>query len=270
LPSEIIKVTCSDGLTLVVEDHGGSGAPVILVHGLGFARRHWQAQVAALLEAGFRPITWDLRGFGDSEMPVQPYDVATVADDLERVRQHLGFERFHLVAHSLGGMVALRYVLDRPERVLSLVLASTSSHNGVRASAMARAVEVLSFKGFDVAIEEPEIATEVDRIVESLRPVLGDIRPVLRGFCLKPDPARARAWGAVVGFTVRHQLGDIAVPSLVVHGENDPIIPFVTGKLTAEAMGAVFVPVPAVGHNLPTDRADTFNTAMLTFLEQHR
>ena len=101
-------------------------------------------------------------------MPSAPYDVETLSGDLERVREALGIEQLHLVGHSLGGMVAQQYALRRPERLCSLVLASTSNHNGRRASLLARVMARLCAEGFDVAMAEARADT--DRIANQDAP----------------------------------------------------------------------------------------------------
>ena len=166
-PCQPLAVTTAAGLA-VAADVRGQGSGVILVHGLGFDRSHWVEQAERLATAGHRVVTYDLRGFGDSEPSPSHYLAADLAEDLEAVRTAAGLERFHLVGHSLGGMVAQHYVLNHPDRVSRLVLASTTSHSGVRASAYGSALARLSAKGFDKAMEDPDLRAGLMATVQML------------------------------------------------------------------------------------------------------
>ena len=239
---------------------------VMLVHGLGFARRHWRRQVAALGEVGFSCVTLDLRGFGDSALPSEPYTMRELGRDLEAVRAAVGFERVHLVGHSMGGMVALHYALDAPDRVASLVLASTTGHNGRRAGAFARAMAMLSEEGFERAMADPERRAQVEAILAEAVPYVGQVLGILRQLTLEADRGRALAWQAIAGFSVRGELERIHCPTLVLHGSADQNIPFAAGKLLHEAIaGSEWVPLEDAPHVLPHDR---FNAELVRFLER--
>ncbi len=107
------------------------GAPVVFVHGNCASALHWEENMLALPE-GFRGIAPDLRGYGWTE--AAPIDATRGmrdwADDLDALMVALGIEQFHLVGHSMGGGVAMRYAIDHPEKVLSLTLADTVSPYG--------------------------------------------------------------------------------------------------------------------------------------------
>lgn len=247
----------------------GEGPAVFLVHGLGFSARHWQGHVAALVEAGFQAVTVDLRGFGASAMPSAPYDVETLSGDLERVREALGIEQLHLVGHSLGGMVAQQYALRRPERLCSLVLASTSNHNGRRASLLARVMARLCAEGFDVAMADPEVEAQVEALCESLAVLLPAIKGPMRRVAERPSPGRALAWQAIDGFSVRGRLDSLKLPAFVVHGEKDLLIPCIAGALVAQGIpGARWQQVAGAGHNLPLEREELFRDQLLDFLNE--
>src|SRR5947209_2202707 len=106
---------------LAVDDSGGDGTPVVLLHGLTATRRYVVMGSSALPRAGHRVVAYDARGHGDSD-PAQPYDYPALAGDLERVLDQRGIERAVLAGASMGAHTALRFALDRPERVAALVL----------------------------------------------------------------------------------------------------------------------------------------------------
>ncbi len=267
--TETFEVIRGDGVRIRGEVRGPGGATeaVVLVHGLGFTRHKWGAQVEALIGAGYRVVTWDLRGFGESDLPAAPYSMEDVAADLEALRAHLGLGRFHLVGHSFGGMVALTYAVARPERLKSLSLLSTAGHNGERASKLARALTLMSRVGAEEALSDPDTRAEVEAIVESVADIIGPILKHLKRIAAKPDPARSFAWGATAGYSVRDRLGELTVPSLVMHGTKDELMPYVAGFLLAQALpGCTWESVEEGRHNLPLERSDEVNRSLLAFL----
>jgi pimeloyl-ACP methyl ester carboxylesterase len=237
---------------------------VVLVHGLGHSARYWRRLAEALAKRGFEVVAPDLRGFGDAPLPLGPYAIEDLAADLDaRVEG-----RFHLVGHSMGGMVALAWALLRPERVRTLGLCSTSSHSGRRAAAFARAMAMLSTDGFDRTIADPVRKAEVERIVEGIAPYVGPVLELLRTLTLRPDPARALAWQAIATFSVKDRLGEIRCPTLVLHGDADPNIPFAAGQAIAAAVpGSTWVPVAGGGHDVPIDHADLFESRLLALFD---
>jgi pimeloyl-ACP methyl ester carboxylesterase len=261
-------VTAADG-SIVAYDVSGAGPSVMLVHGLGFSRRLWRSQVELLVEQGFRAITVDLRGFGSSDMPREPYSIVDLADDLERVREATAADRMHLVSHSMGGMVAQHYVVAHPERVLSLFLCSTSNHNGKRARAFARVMSLLSEHGFEQAEKDVQLFAEVERTIAEVIPYTGPVMHVLRKLTEEPSVARAFAWGAIAGFSIKDEVSAIRCPALVMHGGRDQNIPFSAGQLAHQGIaGSQWVPVDHAKHNLPIEERELFNERLLAFLKE--
>jgi pimeloyl-ACP methyl ester carboxylesterase len=111
-----------DGLTLHARDWGGSGRPVVLLHGLASNARIWDGVASRLAGAGLRVVALDQRGHGSSDQPSSGYDFATVVRDLEAALAALGLERPVLVGHSWGANVALQLAAGRPGAVAGLAL----------------------------------------------------------------------------------------------------------------------------------------------------
>jgi pimeloyl-ACP methyl ester carboxylesterase len=262
------SVTTNDGQILAC-DRAGEGKVCILVHGLGFRRKHWHRQVQALVAAGFTAVTVDLRGFGDSPLPAEQYTIERLAQDLDSVRAQVGTERFHLIGHSMGGMVCMQYALAHPERLHSLTLASTTAHNGTRACQFGRMMSRLSKEGSGVALAdaafEAECRTMMDQVVQYVG--VDDMMPLLSGLTADPDPARSLAWEALVGFSIRPRLLEISCPVFVMHGSNDPIMPYAAGFLIHLGLpGSRWLPFFEGGHNLPRENREAFNEGLLDFL----
>src|SRR6185295_6561338 len=98
----------SANIELYYEDHG-SGKPVVLIHGYPLSGASWEKQVPALLDAGYRVITYDRRGFGKSSQPTEGYNYDTFAADLQKLITHLDLQQFALVGFSMGGGEIARY-----------------------------------------------------------------------------------------------------------------------------------------------------------------
>jgi len=258
-------LTLSDG-TRLAWDSAGEGPAVLLLHGIGSSRRKWEPQVAPLVASGYRVVRVDLRGFGDSETPPGKYGMDDFVRDVVAFVDGVGLERFHLVGHSLGGMIAQRYVLDRPGGVLSVSLVSTTSHNGRRASALARLMVTLAEHGFDAAVRDPQLRAEAEGIVREAFPEGTPLSMLGRGM-EKPSFAHANAWRACIDFSAKDRLREVRCPALVVHGTADMLIPFRAGELVARAIpGATWLIEEGAGHSLPQERAESFTRALVEFL----
>jgi 3-oxoadipate enol-lactonase len=264
----LFQLTTDDGQVLI-GDRTGEGAVVILVHGLGFKRRHWKHQVQSLVDAGYTAITFDLRGFGDSPPPRSSYDMARLAADLDTVRGHFGVERFHLVGHSLGGMVAVEYVLTHPERILSVTLASTTAHNGSRAREFGHMMARLSREGSGEALADADFHAKVKAMMgQVVRYVaVDDMMPILAGMTQRPNPARGYAWQATATFSRRSEIQDISPPTFVMHGSSDPIMPYAAGLLIHLGLPrSRWLPFYEGGHDLPRQNSEEFSGALVDFL----
>jgi pimeloyl-ACP methyl ester carboxylesterase len=255
--------------TALAWDAAGSGPLVLLLHGLGSSRRRWDPQMAALSGAGYRAVRVDLRGFGESSGADQKFGMQRFIADLELFADSLGSQSFHLVGHSLGGMVAQCYAVDHKQRIRSLVLASTTSHNGRRASAFARVMTLFADHGFRAVLDDPEIRPEVDHAVKEAFPGVAPPFEMLKIGVEEPNPARANAWRACIEFSVKDRLAELDCPVLVMHGTLDPLIPFRAGQLVHEAIpGSEWLEEAGAGHSLPRERTDSFNRALLDFLSR--
>lgn len=246
----------------------GRGAPVLLVHGLGSDRTRWKAQVPVLTGRGYRAITLDLRGCGESTSGPAVHGMREYVDDVLDCIDRLKLEGFHLVGHSLGGMLSQLIAVELGDRVASLCLVSTTSHNGERASAFAELMVRFSESGFDGVWNDPVRRAEAEPILKAAFPGVAD-PPVemLRAGLEKPDAGRANAWRACKGFSAKHLLVELSCPVMITHGTSDPLIPFRAGQLIHEAIpGSVFFPEEGAGHSLPSSRAESFNAHLLEHL----
>jgi pimeloyl-ACP methyl ester carboxylesterase len=267
---EVTEVTSGSlgiggGVRLAWEKEG-DGPVVVLVHGIGSSRRTWDAMVAPLVASGHCAVRLDLRGFGDSTSPAETCAMHDFVADLVAFADELRLERFHLVGHSLGGMIAQQYALDHPARVRSLTLASTTSHSGRRANAFARLMVLLAEHGYDAAVSDPAKREEADTILREAFPGGAPLAMLRRGM-EQPNPSRANAWRACIEFSTKDRLGTLGCPALVTHGTADMLIPFRAGELIAQSIpGARWVVEEGAGHSLPKERPASFGEALRALL----
>ena len=256
-------------------DHG-EGQPVVLMHGWATSSRAWDAQVPALVEAGYRVITYDRRGFGQSSQPWHGYEFDTFTADLAALIDHLDLRGAVLIGFSMGGGEVVRY-LSRfgSDRVSKIVLASS--------------VTPYLFKSDDNpegGIDDAFITGMIGEVAKDRFAFMDEflnryysagrkmkVSPQQKAYALSLAAAafpRAmtesiNAWGRT---DFRSDLAAVTVPTLVIHGDSDNIVPIeVSGERTAEAIpGAVVVVLEDAPHGLLMSHPEQWNTAVLQFL----
>ncbi|WP_150306706.1 alpha/beta fold hydrolase [Planctomonas psychrotolerans] len=261
---------------LYYEDQG-SGSPVVLVHGWPLSGRSWEGQVSAFVAAGHRVITYDRRGFGKSSQPWGGYDYDTFAADLHTLIETLDLADVTLVGFSMGGGELARYVgTYGTARIAKLVFAS--------------AVTPYLWKSEnnpDGGVDD-ELASWFAEGVTGDRPAF--LREFLKGFFgvgrktnLVSDAQLDYNWLLAVGASpkatldctvafattdFRADLAKIDVPTLVIHGDSDGIVPFeVSGKRTHEAVpSSELVLIEKAPHGLTVTHRDEWNRHVLEFL----
>ncbi|MGG0187913.1 alpha/beta hydrolase [Bacillus sp. AFS018417] len=264
-------------IELYYEDHG-TGKPVVLIHGWPLSGRSWEYQVPALVEAGYRVITYDRRGFGKSSQPWNGYDYDTFATDLHLLLEHMDLQDVTLVGFSMGGGEVARYIgnygtnrvekavfagavppflyksADHPEGVLDDA-AIQGFENGVKSDRLAFLDEFT--RGFFAAGDRTDLVSEPFRLYN---------RDIAAGASPKGT------LDCIAAFSKTDFRGDLAkfnIPTLVIHGDSDATVPFeYSGKLTHEAIPNSKVALIKGGpHGLNATHAKEFNEALLSFLK---
>jgi pimeloyl-ACP methyl ester carboxylesterase len=245
------------------ESHG-TGAPVLLVQGLGYARWGWDPVVPGLAEH-FRVLTFDNRGIGESDKPAGPYTAREMAEDALQVLDEAGLERAHVVGSSLGGMIAQEVAAAAPDRVDKLVLCSTTPGGPDGLPMPEVTVRLIA--------EAPALAPQdaLRRFVENALSVDAPSELVdeiyARRLANPPDPAGWQAQAAA-GTTFPGVDGSITAPTLIVHGTDDNVVDFRNAELLAARIpGARVELVPGGGHLFFWEQPDTFVRIVSEFLE---
>ena len=202
----------------VAHDVVGDGPPVYMVHGIGSRRTTWSGLVDELAP-DFTCVTYDLRGHGDSPVPPAPYTLDDLVADLEVLRRYLGHERIHVVGHSLGGMIGPAYARAHPDRVASVGLLSTAA--GRTEEDRSKLQEVITrMRTEGIAEVLPTLVGRwyTDEFAAS-RPDLIDAR--IAQVVGTPPEVFLSVFDVYAGTEMAPWLNEIAVPCLVVTGEND-------------------------------------------------
>ena len=229
--------TALDGRTRLYWESQGDGAPVLLIHGLGLSGGAWWRTVDAL-SPSLRVITFDHRGIGRSESLMPAYTTEAMADDALSVLDTLELDSVHVYGFSLGGMVAQQLALRHPRRVRSLVLGAT--HAGGRRAVPADA-EVLSFFRRRSGMRHEEAAWESVQYnygprcrAEHPERIAADVEWRL-GQQFNAHAYRAQIFAAAL-HNCYGRLDRIQVPTLVVHGARDRVIPVANAHLMADRL----------------------------------
>lgn len=275
------KVTVGNEKGIPVELHYedfGSGKPIVLIHGWPLSGRSWEKQVPALVEAGHRVITYDRRGFGQSSQPWNGYEYDTLAADLHQLILHLDLQDVTLVGFSMGGGEVARYIgTYGTERVSKAVLAgaippylykSEDNPDG--------GFDDETIKGFQDGVKKDRLAfldnfvtgffasgDRTDLVSEAFRIYNRDIASVA-------SPKGTLDCISAFSYTdFRGDLEKFNVPTLVIHGDADAIVPVeISGQKAHERIaGSQLVVIKGGPHGFNATHAEEFNEALLQFLE---
>ena len=266
----------SDNIDLYYEDHG-TGSPVVLIHGWPLSGASWEKQVAALLNAGHRVITYDRRGFGESSKPSTGYDYGTFVVDLQNILIKLNLHDVALVGFSMGGGEVARYLGGYgSEFVSKAVFISSVPPFLLKTADNPEGVDGSVFDGIQKAIvdDRPAFLSAFFKDFYNVD-VLGGTRisdqavqsswNVAVGASAKGTLDCVKAWGT----DFREDLQKITVPTLVIHGDADRILPIAaTGIRTNKAIkGSRLVVVEGGPHGVNWTHADKVNSELVAFLK---
>ena len=246
----------------------GAGTPILLIMGLSFTHEMW-FRVLPWITSRYRVILFDNRGMGRSDVPRGPYSIRQMARDARAVLDAAGVRAAHVIGASMGGMIAQEMALLCPERVLSLVLGCTTysgvfgkwPHFGKRPRGMrwSRANRVEREDALAPLLYAA--ATPRERLEEDLR---------VRCQCSWTSRGFLNQFTGILLWNSYRRLPRIRVPTLVIHGEEDHLVPPRNGRIVASRIpGAQFQLIPQAGHILITDQPEACREVILRFLEQN-
>ncbi len=250
---------------LYVEEHG-DGEPVLLITGLGYAVWSWAKQIPSLAER-FRVVAFDNRGTGRSPKTAGPYSIDGLADDAAGV---LDGRRAHVVGHSMGGYIALTLALRHPDLVRSLVLAGTGGGGPGYVPIPAATLEIwLASAGLppEEYVRRTMYLSFAPGWTEEHPDEYERLIAARLEYPTPPETWRAQFDAATRFVETGVPLEDIDVPALVIHGDQDRVVPVENGRELARRMlDARLLQLPGRGHVMQLEDPDTFNGAVLEFL----
>lgn len=266
-------------IQLYYEDHG-SGDPVVLIHGYPLSGTSWEKQTAALLSAGYRVITYDRRGFGKSSQPATGYNYDTFAEDLHKLLTHLnlraGGRNVALVGFSMGGGEVARYIGKYGSAGVShaVFIASVPPYL-VKASDNPEGVDASVFAGIQKAVAADRYAffTAFFKDFFNTDVFLGkrvsqEAVQASWNVAASASPTASLACVPTWYEDFRANLARVDVPTLVIHGDADRIVPLAaSGQKTAKLVkGARLVTIKDGPHAINWTHAEEVNSELLAFL----
>ena len=265
----------STDIELYYEDHG-SGEPIILIHGYPLSGSSWEKQIPVLLSSGYRVITYDRRGFGKSSQPTTGYNYDTFAEDLHHLVSHLKLRNFTLAGFSMGGGEVARYIGKYGSKDVSrAVIMSGVPPFLLKTADNPEGVDASVFEGIQKAIAADRYAffTEFFKNFYNTDLLLGkriSEQAVQASWNVAASASATASLACVPTWheDFRKDLGRIDVPTLVIHGDSDRIVPFAAaGKRTAQLVkGAQLVVIKDGPHNVAWTHAEEVNAELLKFL----
>src|SRR5579872_4664685 len=266
----------SVNINLHYEDHG-SGKPIVLIHGYPLSGASWEKQLPPLLETGHRVITYDRRGFGRSSQPTTGYNYDTFAEDLHKILTHLELQDVTLVGFSMGGGEVARYIGKYGSKGVSkAVFISSVPPYLLKTQDNPEGVDQAVFDGIQKAVAADRYAFFSDFFKNFYNAdlLLGkrvSEQAVQASWNIASNASAIASYACVPAWheDFRKDLERVDVPTLVIHGDADRIVPFSSsGERTAKLVrGAKLVVVKDGPHCVIWTHADEVNSALLNFLK---
>ncbi len=257
-----------NGINLAYDDHG-SGPAVVLIHGFPLCRKMWYPQIKAVTAAGFRLVTIDLRGFGESDVPESPYSMDIFSDDVVGLMDYLGIERAVVGGMSMGGYVLFNLAERHAGRLAGaafIATRATADDEAGKARRLRQAQDMMKFGPQVIAdafvpilFAEASLA-ERPRLVEEVG-----------GWIVGTD-SRGLA-GGLLAMRERKDyngiLGNFGMPSIAIGAEDDRAAPPETSRAIAAGIpGCRLAIVSAAGHMANLEHPGAFNDALIGFLKE--
>ncbi len=255
-----------DGLKINYRLEGDGPETVVLVNGLADDLETWDGQVPALLDAGYRVLRFDNRGIGLSDRPVGPYTTAIFAADTKALVDQLEIRDFHLLGVSMGGMIAQEYGLAYPADLRSVTLACTYAAPGPFCSRMfALWAEMASVMGVPAVMRDVTIWAFTLEFFETRPEELAEFETAMR-FMNQSIPAYLAQLNSIQVHDATERLGALNVPTLVLAGETDILIPVELSRRLHALIPNAHWATTKGGHACLWEYPDAFNQAFIGFI----
>ncbi|HTZ23002.1 MAG TPA: alpha/beta hydrolase, partial [Streptosporangiaceae bacterium] len=242
---------------------------IVLVNGLADDLESWVLQVGDFLDAGYRVLRFDNRGIGMSSKPTGPYSSRMLADDAKALVGALGISEFHLMGVSMGGMIAQEYALSYPRDLRSVTFACTYAAPGPFCSRMfAMWADMAPVLGVPFVMRDVTLWAFTIPFFESRGEDLAEFETAMR-YMNQPVHAYLAQLAVIQNHDTVSRLGEIAVPSLVLAGQEDILIPVSLSRRIHEAIPGSEWATTKGGHGCIWEHPADFNQTYLDFVRRH-
>lgn len=249
-------------------DEQGKGEPILLIMGLGYSSVMWY-RTRPILAERYRTLAFDNRGVGRSDVPTGPYPIALMASDAVAVLDAAETESAHVFGLSMGGMIAQELALEYPQRLRSLILGCTSAGGPTAIRAEPAATQMLMARDWRSPEEAAQAAVPFLYDANTPRNLIEEDLAVRRPWFPRAEAYRAQLQG-ILAWEAYTRLPEIGVPTLVIHGESDRLVPPGNGRIISERIrDAELVMIPRASHLISTDQTAAAHHAILRFLQAH-
>lgn len=223
----------------------GEGPAVLILHGWGSKSEKWQRTGELLVEKGLKVIIPDLPGFGKTQQPQKPWGLGEYCDFVEKLTDYFNLESFFLLGHSFGGAVAIKFSLNRPEKVKKLFLAAAACvrKKTFKKRALAAMSKIFKFFSFLPFYNLLRRALYKFFVRKSDYPYFGG---VMRDSYLK-----------IIGEDLSEKLSLIKIPTVIIWGEKDEVTPIEEGRFINQRIKeSKLAVIPKTGHDLEQQKPE--------------
>ena len=240
-------------------EHGDGDEALVFIHGYTSSHHNWDATLPRL-PARYRAFAFDLRGAGESDRPGSGYTIEQYAEDIDLAVQALGLEKFALIGHSMGGVMAMQYAVHHPERLSKLVLVAPAPSSGITGIDPAVRAQIKALR------QNRELAKTMLKAFQT-RPIADEVMDQQIEDNIKwQDDAYDAAFASMQSIDLSDAVSGIQVPTLIVVGDRD----FLREDNLRDAARIPHCALQVfyrVGHVIPYDVPDEFVAVLVDFLE---
>jgi 3-oxoadipate enol-lactonase len=258
-----------NGISINYTLEGEGPETVVLVNGLADDLESWGYQTPAIVEAGFRVLTFDNRGVGQSDKPAGPYTTAQFAGDTKALVDSLGITDFHMAGISMGGMIAQEYAIAYGDSLRSLTLACTYAAPGPFCSRMFTLwEEMIPVMGLKAVMQDVTLWAFTQEFFETREHELREFEEAMATLAMPLDAYLAQL-SSIQTHDATDRIAQITAPTLVLAGEEDILIPVeLSRRLQQGIAGSEWTTVPG-GHACCWEHPDPFNDAIIAHARAH-
>ncbi len=259
-----------NGIDINYRLEGDGAETIVLVNGLADDLESWLFQMDDLLGAGYRVLRFDNRGIGQTTAPPGPYTSGMLADDTKGLVDELGISGFHMMGVSMGGMIAQEFAIDHGADLKTVTLACTYAAPGPFCSRMfSMWADMAPVNGVPFIMRDVALWAFTVPFFEEREDEMKEFEAGMAELPMSIEAYLAQLH-VIQAHDTTDRLGSIAVPTLVLAGEEDILIPVRLSRRLQESIPSAEWATSAGGHACMWEHSAPFNQTFLAFLDKHR